>query len=70
MNTDSNTLWIARDRDGSLWAYDEKPVLSDNGVWNIEDLDHHDMLEVPEEFYPDLTYENSPRRLTLKTEQR
>lgn len=62
-------IWIARNKDGTLEVYVEKPVRkkpcfeeSQSGLYNgwIGNLD--------EALYPELTWENSPKELTIKEE--
>lgn len=62
-------MWIARDRNGSLYAYNRKPVrfedyfgcLTEWGTWDEElGLDKND--------YPEVTWENSPKELVVKEE--
>lgn len=66
-------LWIARDEDGQLWLFDQRPILrhknekdyfkyswfdlSENGLWNCR-LNDGAFLEV--------TFENSPQRVELE----
>lgn len=62
-------IWIARNKDGTLEVYVEKPVRkktcfeeSQSGLYKgwIDNLD--------EALYPELTWENSPKELTIKEE--
>ena len=62
-------IWIARNKDGTLEVYVEKPVRkktcfeeSQSGLYKgwIGHLD--------EALYPELTWENSPKELTIKEE--
>lgn len=62
-------IWIARNKDGTLEVYVEKPVRkktcfeeSQSGLYKgwIRNLD--------EALYPELTWENSPKELTIKEE--
>ena len=62
-------IWIARNKDGTLEVYVEKPVRkktcfeeSQSGLYKgwIVDLD--------EALYPEVTWENSPKELTIKEE--
>lgn len=60
-------LWIARNQDGSLWLHEEKPSLvydEERRKWYYEKggfLDFYD-----ETFFPEVTFENSPKRVELK----
>ena len=62
-------IWIARNKDGTLEVYVEKPVRkktcfeeSQSGLYKgwIGNLD--------EALYPELTWENSPKELKIKEE--
>ena len=60
-------LWIARHQDGSLWLHEEKPSLvydEERRKWYYEKggfLDFYD-----ESLFPEVTFENSPKRVELK----
>lgn len=55
-------LWIARDKSGFLYLHEEKPTLDEeeywlgNGFWAVLDL----------EYFPEVTFENSPQGVELK----
>ena len=58
-------LWIARDKDNSLFIYSKKPIKDYNFYkYDIEDV--LDSTLIPEELYPELTFENSPKQLIIK----
>ena len=61
-------LWIARDKDGSLWLYNAKPdknsimftsVLLSNEEWSEE-------YPLDDNLFPEVTFENSPREVEIK----
>lgn len=54
-----NYLWIARDADNSLNCFIEKPKLNAAGWYASY------MMIIPKEFYPEVTFENSPKKLKL-----
>ena len=58
-----NCMWVARDKDGSLYIYDEKPFCSEN-MFSSNGYIH----EIDRNFYPSVTFENSPRALLVKKE--
>lgn len=58
-------LWIARDKDNSLFIYSKKPIKYDN-FYNYDIEDDLDSTSIPEELYPELTFENSPKQLIIK----
>lgn len=59
MDHTCRTLWLARDDDGALFLYGHKPqrVLY-HGFWNGEPY-----MMLPDDYYPEVTYENSPVRV-------
>ena len=59
-----NCIWVARDKNGSLYIYDEKPFRSDNDIFSSNGYVH----EIDRHFYPDVTFKNSPFALLVKKE--
>lgn len=55
--------WIARDKDNSLWLYDKKPRES-GGMFYLP-AGGEAMMQLPEDCYPDLTFELSPIKVRL-----
>lgn len=54
-------IWIARDKSGFLYLHDKKPTLDgeywvSKGSWSSIDI----------EYFPEVTFENSPQELELK----
>ena len=59
-------LWLARDKSGELWVYDNKPQRYDNYYRN-KDEDIRFLAEpIYESLYPEVTFENSPVELVPK----
>lgn len=60
-------LWIARDSNGLLTVYNEKPNLYYNEYW---DGDYSTQcIDLPKEMFPEVTFENSPMEVELKLKQ-
>ena len=57
-------LWIARDKNGQLFLFEVKPHIEDQDTWYCDDYSNY--WQIPEELYPEVTFENSPRRLIIK----
>lgn len=57
-------LWIARDKDNSLFIYEEKPYKKDDEIFACEGFS--DYWQLAEELYPEVTFENSPKQLIIK----
>lgn len=57
-----NVLWIARDKNKSLYLYDKKPFrrevhfYAENDAW---------ACYLDSSLYPEVTFENSPKQLIL-----
>ena len=61
-------MWIARDKDGSLYLHRFKPYavwrdVGDYRVWTNEDEDY---LLLRRRSFPEVTFENSPMEVELK----
>ena len=53
-------LWIARDKDGELYVYTNKPDFnSDKEVFEPNSVED-DCSFLPKDFYPEVTFKNSP----------
>lgn len=59
-------LWIARDKNGSLWVFKRKPVRNERS-FDIE-MGIHERMYLDDSQFPSVTWENSPKRVTLKLE--
>ena len=57
------SIWIARNKDGTLEAYHEMPERKSKSF----DSDPRDWIDYIDEFeYPEVTWENSPKELIVK----
>lgn len=55
-------MWIARDEDGSLWIFEEKPY-KDKHVWYNDSTNYR----INERLFPKVKWEDEePRELVLK----
>ena len=62
-------LWIARDKDSSLYLYDQRPVLNNtlmNGVWESTNIDIWYDYDIDNALFPEVTFENSPQQVEIK----
>lgn len=62
-------LWIARDKNtNELWCYTDKPVLNtDSGMFSADfSLERTISYELCIEWFPEVTFENSPQEVELK----
>ena len=60
-------LWIARDFDGILNLYVNKPSLDSNDNMYYTDSDmEDDYLNIDKDLFPEVTFENSPQQVELK----
>lgn len=60
-------LWIARDFDGFLNLYVNKPSLDSNdNMYYIDSDMEDDYLNIDKSLFPEVTFENSPMEVELK----
>lgn len=59
-------FWIARDFDGVLNLYVNKPKLDSNDNMFCIDNMEDDYFNIDKDLYPEVTFENSPQQLELK----
>lgn len=59
---ESNDFWLARDKDGPLFLYDEEPVRSTD-MFTISKQGNY--MPISQEKYTNVTWENSPVKLKL-----
>lgn len=56
-------MWIARDTSGALWLYEKKPqqlqTIFLGGV-------HNESMQLLDDAFPEVTFENSPQEVELK----
>lgn len=58
-------VWVARDKDGTLAMFKNKPILDIDNDWYCEDCDG-DFSIVNKDMFPEVTFENSPKQLIIK----
>lgn len=58
-------IWIARDKDGTLHLFYSKPRRYENFFGGS----HYFHVALMVEEFPEVTWENSPKRVTLKLEE-
>lgn len=56
-------LWIARDKDNSLWLFEEKPHLNHFNRYADGNINHSRLYSA---LFPEITFENSPQQVELK----
>ena len=57
-------LWIARDKDGYLYMYDKKPIRMKD-YFEADDYSRYNALLLSS-FFPEVTFENSPKKVEIK----
>lgn len=62
MENKTYTFWVARDENGSLFAYEDKPVRCDN---QKEWFSGKFLTSMENSFFPDLTWEDEPIEVEL-----
>ena len=62
-------LWIGRDIDSNLCLYSKKPKLSEEieGIWVCSQYGEIvEVIVLPSEYFPEVTFENSPQEIEIK----
>ena len=58
-------MWVARDENGELWLYEEKPYRTTFNHWNSSDGDCQ--LLINNDWFPEVQWsDEEPRELVLK----
>lgn len=65
MKTKTYNLWIARDKDGSLFIYDKEPQLY-KATKSFDSADSEVFEEISAGLFQEVTFENSPRQIEIK----
>ena len=63
-----NSIWIARDKCGRLYTFSVKPergILSDH--WLTDDFSKR--CRINDDWFPEVTWENSPIELVIKEKE-
>lgn len=62
-------LWIARDKEGDLYGYDDKPYLDEGEIngsfysfWNTK---NGQIVDFWEGLFPEIKFENSPQQVEI-----
>ena len=65
--TTTDRIWIARDKDGMLCAYNKKPDrYAFEGIWQPENGNVSNCGVLDGDWFPEVTWENSPIELVPK----
>lgn len=60
-----NGVWIARDKNGTLAIFENKPFLDIDDAWYCEyECDGFSIIN--KDMFPEVTFENSPKQLIIK----
>lgn len=59
-------MWIARDKDNSLWLYNEKPVRNEEGnYWTISSVTDNTVDALHSTMFPELKWEDEAMEVDL-----
>ena len=58
-------IWIGRDSYG-LWMFDVEPIKADDGSYFTIPNGNFNIYELDEKLFPEVTYENSPRKINIE----
>jgi hypothetical protein len=64
-SADCLSLWIARDQDGSLFAYQQKPVKVEENDRAFCPAGGCGYMRLPETMFPDIKWEDGPQQINL-----
>lgn len=56
-------MWIARDPSGALWLYEKKPQKLQTIFLGGK---HNELMELPDDAFPEVLFGNSPQEVELK----
>lgn len=61
-------LWIARDKDETLWLFEEYPIKREKLFYPTEGINGNFTYyrSMPINIFPEVTFENSPQEVELK----
>lgn len=59
-------LWIARDKDNSLFLYLNKPLINDDTFTVNWDEPYWWDAQLTNDMFPEVTFENSPQQVEIK----
>lgn len=62
-------FWIARDKDGSLWMYDDEPILRSENSFGVKPKPNSETKpakQLHNWYFPEVTFENSPQCVEIK----
>lgn len=59
-------MWIARDKNGSLFIYEHKPIRLTCTFFGAEEDEFGIVGTINESTHPEVTWENSPKELVVK----
>lgn len=62
-------FWIARDKDGSLWMYDDEPVLRSENSWGVRPKPNSETKpakRINNRYFPEVAFEYSPQMVEIK----
>ena len=57
-------IWIARDKDGMLYLYEDEPKLAYSNAHYFDSA--NGCYDLPISLFPEVTFENSPQEVELK----
>lgn len=62
-----NSIWIARDKDGTLCAYNQKPCrIAFDDIWLPENGNDWNYEVLNDDWFPEVTWNDEPIKLVIK----
>lgn len=59
-------LWIARDKYGSLYVYDKKPLKHEEFGFFASLASNGYKFQIHRKYFPEVTWENSPKKVKME----
>lgn len=67
MKIEDKYKWLARDKNGKLWAYEDRPEKDkNNGHWSSVGFSNHVYIEEPTDEYSDISWEDKKPHLIFR----
>ena len=68
-NEEMKSLWIARDKNGSLFAYKHKPTRANDFWYDDNGFNSEIGNKLPDDWFPYLRWEDEPVELVVKAKE-
>lgn len=63
MNKEPMKMWVAREKDGSLRMFSDRPFINHMGVWTDGNINSSRLYSA---LFPEITYATGPQQVEIK----